>query len=48
MTEIIEAVLNGMFIGFGTAIGAYFANKMTAHMIEKRLDEIKKIIKKVQ
>jgi hypothetical protein len=32
---IIEMIINGIFIGFGTAIGTYLGTKITQIMIEK-------------
>jgi hypothetical protein len=43
---IIEMIINGIFIGFGTAIGTYLGTKITQIMIEKQLEEIRRLLKK--
>jgi hypothetical protein len=43
---IIEMIINGIFIGFGTAIGTYLGTKITQIMIEKQLEEIRKLLEK--
>uniref|UniRef100_A0A7C4U120 Uncharacterized protein n=1 Tax=Caldisericum exile TaxID=693075 RepID=A0A7C4U120_9BACT len=44
MTTIIEMIINGIFIGFGTTIGTYLGTKFTQMMIEKQLEEIRKLL----
>lgn len=41
---MIEVITNGIFIGFGSAIGTYFGSKVTQHLIEKQFKELKKAI----
>ena len=41
MVEWIAVVMNGLFIGLGTAIGNYFATKHVISKIEKIEDKLK-------
>lgn len=46
--NIVEIVTNGIFIGFGVSIGTYFGNKLMQTMLEKKIKELKVIVKNIK
>jgi hypothetical protein len=41
--EIVEMIVQGLFIGFGS-VGTYLGTKLTQVMIERQIEELKKLI----
>ena len=46
MNEYVQLLLNAFFVGLGSALGSYFANKHLIEKLEKNLKKINKVLSK--
>ena len=45
MNEYVQLLLNAFFVGLGSALGSYFANKHLIDKLEKSLKRLNKVIR---